>query len=134
MCVISVYFGFLFTSMIQQNNSQKLVATSLSLSLLFTSHLRAHDPDHHHHHLCSFSRETPTRFKKELLKACRSKSKSNNNNNDVVVVDDLNQMLINIGRKKDCLSEDEMLTLLQEAPGAQTEARAIPTSTMLQLV
>jgi hypothetical protein len=64
--------------------------------------------------LGSFSRETPQRFKKEMVKAIQS-------NDGTVMVDSLNQILINIGRSDQLLSESEMHQLLVEA-GAKSRS------------
>jgi hypothetical protein len=74
---------------------------------------------------CSFSRETPQRFKKEMVKAALS-------NDGTVKVDKLNEILINIGRPDQILSEAEMRQLLHE--GGANESRSIQAATMLQLL
>jgi hypothetical protein len=74
--------------------------------------------------LGSFSRETPQRFKKEMVAAAQS-------TDGTVKVDYLNQILINIGRPDQLLSEAEMHQLLVEA-GAKS--RSIEMSAMMQLV
>jgi archaeosine-15-forming tRNA-guanine transglycosylase len=74
----------------------------------------------------SFSRETQQRFKKEMIKAAQS-------NDGSVKVDKLNEILINIGRRDQILSEAEMRQLLHEAGGA-TETRSIQASAMMQLL
>jgi Ca2+-binding EF-hand superfamily protein len=74
---------------------------------------------------CSFSRETPQRFKKEMVKAAQS-------NDGTVKVDKLNEILINIGRPDQILSEAEMRQLLQE--GGANESRSIQAATMMQLL
>lgn len=79
---------------------------------------------------CSYSQETPTRFKKELVKAAQGKDLKNTS---LVQVDSLNQILINIGRPEDRLSEDELKTLLNEA-GCSEDSRYIPVATMMQLM
>lgn len=59
---------------------------------------------------CSFSRETPTRFKKELVKSVVKPSQTG------VPPDALNQLLINIGRSDDILSEKELFILTDGQP------------------
>lgn len=73
--------------------------------------------------LHSYSYETPTRFKKDLLKAIAD--------NDRVPVDRLNSLLVNIGRDDKLLSDEELSSLLEEA-GAK--GRSISAAKMLQLV
>ena len=58
--------------------------------------------------LHSFSREIPTRFKKELLQPYLG-------SNGSVEVEDLNRLLTNIGHPNELLSSDEQRVLLQEA-------------------
>jgi hypothetical protein len=74
----------------------------------------------------SFSRETQQRFKKEMIKAAQS-------NDGTVKVDKLNEILINIGRRDQILSEAEIRQLLHEAGGA-TETRSIQAAAMMQLL
>jgi hypothetical protein len=73
----------------------------------------------------SFSRETPQRFKKEMIKAAQS-------NDGTLKVDSFNDILINIGRRDQILSEAEMCQLLDETGDA--ESRSIHPSDMLQLL
>jgi Ca2+-binding EF-hand superfamily protein len=73
----------------------------------------------------SFSRETQQRFKKEMIKAAQSSDGS-------VKVDKLNEILVNIGRRDQILSEAEMRQLLHE--GGATETRSIQASAMMQLL
>lgn len=73
--------------------------------------------------LCSFSRETPTRFKKELIKAAHP-------NDGTVTVDALNQILINIGKSDDILSEEELSDLL----GNGSTCREISTTELMRLM
>lgn len=54
-------------------------------------------------------------------------------NDGTVHVDKLNEILINIGRPDQILSEAEMRQLLHEA-GATEESRSIQTTTMLQFL
>lgn len=73
----------------------------------------------------SYSRETPARFKKDLVKAISA--------NGTVEVDQLNHFLINIGHSDKLVSDDEFTTLLQEA-GATAPSRCIKAADMLRLV
>lgn len=72
--------------------------------------------------------ETPTRFKKDLFKAIVNKE------SDTVSVDHLNKLLVNIGRSDKCLTEDEIVSLLEEAHPGDTSNRSISTSDMMRLV
>jgi hypothetical protein len=74
----------------------------------------------------SFSRETPQRFKKEMVKAAQS-------NDGTVNVDKLNEILINIGRPDKILSEAEMHQLLHEGGGTE-ESRSIQAAAMMRLL
>jgi hypothetical protein len=74
--------------------------------------------------LCSYSRETPTRFKKDLAKAISS-------NNGTVEVDQLNHFLVNIGHPEALVSNEEFKTLLTEAG---VTSRYIKATDMLRLV
>jgi hypothetical protein len=69
----------------------------------------------------SFSRETPTRFRKELVKSIES--------GGVIKKDTLNQTLINIGCSDKLLSEEEFQVLLKDVG----EDRALSPSEMMQL-
>jgi len=60
----------------------------------------------------SFQRETPSRFKKELLKS-------------VIPIDGINKLLENIGHSDDCLSKQEQDELLDEAVGHH-DTRDVP--------
>ena len=75
----------------------------------------------------SFSRETPSRFRKELIKAAMSESHVQG----AVEVDTLNQLLVNIG-SKERLSKDELNAILL-AIGVK-DKRAIPIDKMIQLM
>jgi hypothetical protein len=75
----------------------------------------------------NYSREIPSRFKKDLLRAVPSE-------NGFVPVDSLNSILVNIGRSDSLLTEQELTTLLQEAGASCTEGRNISTQAVLQLV
>jgi hypothetical protein len=57
----------------------------------------------------SYSRETPSRFEKELLKALSNPVTS------AIEIDSLNQILVNIGRPEDKLSDADLDLLLAEA-------------------
>lgn len=76
----------------------------------------------------SFSRETPTRFRKEIIKAAESAGHVKGS----VEVDRINQLLTNIGRPER-FSKDELDAILAEA-GAAREQRAIPIDKMIQLM
>ena len=71
--------------------------------------------------LCSFSRETPTRFRKELVKSIECQG--------VVEKDSLNQVLVNIGRQDRLLSDQEYQVLCQAAG----DEAALSTSNMMKL-
>ena len=73
-------------------------------------------------HLHSFSRETPSRFRKELVKSVE--------HDGVVEKDGLNQILINIGRQDRLLSDEEYQLLCKEA-GDNTGT--LSTSNMMKL-
>jgi hypothetical protein len=75
--------------------------------------------------LHSFSRETPNRFKKEMIKAVEC------NDNGLIKIDSLNRILMNIGRSDQLLSEDELVTLLHDAGSTE---RTISATTLLELV
>lgn len=72
-------------------------------------------------HFHSFSRETPSRFRKELVKSVE--------HDGVVEKDGLNQILINIGRQDRLLSDEEYQMLCKEAGDAGT----LSTSNMMKL-
>lgn len=85
----------------------------------------------------SFSRESPSRFKKEMMKAVEC------NNSDrglikigLIEIDSLNRILVNIGRSDQLLTEDEIVTLMRDAGCASsgTAARTIPATTLYELV
>ena len=78
--------------------------------------------------LYSFSRETPNRFRKELIKAAVNESHANG----AVEVETLNKILINIGRPEERLSDEELNAILAEA-GAMDD-RIISVDKMLQLM
>jgi hypothetical protein len=73
----------------------------------------------------SFSRETPQRFKKEMVRAAQS-------SDGTVQVDALNKILTNIGRCDQILSEPELRQLLREAGAAKS--RSIKASALMQLL
>jgi signal transduction histidine kinase len=75
----------------------------------------------------SFSRETPNRFRKELLKAAETESCPKG----TVEVDSLNKILVNIGRPEEKLTEEELNAILREAGCTD---RAIPVDKMIQLM
>jgi hypothetical protein len=72
----------------------------------------------------SFSREIPGRFKKELLRPYIG-------TNGAVEIDDVNKLLINIGRAQDRLSAEEQRILLKEAG---SHNRFITMSKMMELI
>lgn len=75
----------------------------------------------------SYSRESPSRFKKELVKALGAPSSS------AIEIDSLNQILINIGRPNDTLSDADLELLLKEAGGVDNK-RSIPVEKIVQLM
>ena len=75
----------------------------------------------------SYSRDTPTRFKKELIRAAQS-------DEGTIQIEELNQVLINIGKEEERLSEDEFDQLLKAAGEDAKKGRCITTSQMWQLV
>ncbi len=77
----------------------------------------------------SFSRETRSRFRKELIKAAETESSCTKG---AVEVDALNTILVNIGRPQDRLTEKELSDILAEA--GCVDDRAIPVDKMLQLM
>lgn len=77
--------------------------------------------------LYSFSRETPSRFRKEVIKAAMSAGHVQG----AVEVDALNQLLVNIG-SKERLSNDELNAILLAA--GIKDKRIIPIDKMLQLM
>mmetsp|Transcript_3654 Transcript_3654/g.5268 ORF Transcript_3654/g.5268 Transcript_3654/m.5268 type:complete len:124 (-) Transcript_3654:1855-2226(-) len=77
-----------------------------------------------------YSRETPHRFRKELVKAAEEK-----NNPSMIKVDNLNRVLENIGHADDRLSEDELNDLLAAADADVNEGdRLISFEKMLKLM
>jgi len=72
-----------------------------------------------------FSRELPSRFKKEMVKAMTTPETS------VIHVDTLNLILKNIGRDDARLSEDELALLLQEVGATD---RNVSVDKILQLM
>jgi hypothetical protein len=93
----------------------------MSLSLHFLTRL-----------LLSFSRETPVRFRKELLKAVAGQTGGIIDGQ--IQVDRLNDILINIGRPDQLLSEEEKNVLLQEAGPLCSTTRCMSTATMIDLM
>lgn len=79
--------------------------------------------------LYSYSRELPSRFKKELLRAVQSPTSQSN---DSIEVDSLNRILINIGKADQILSEDELTILLKDSGIKNT--RSLTTNAILELV
>ena len=75
----------------------------------------------------SFQRETPTRFKKELLKSVIPTGAS------FIPIDGINKLLVNIGHKDDCLSRQEQDELLDEAVGHH-DTRDVPVEKIMELV
>lgn len=75
----------------------------------------------------SFSRETPRRFKQEILGSLAT-------NGNVIKVENLNNFLHNIGRDDKLLSQEEMDALLEEAAGDAKKNRSISAAKMMQLV
>lgn len=71
----------------------------------------------------SYSRETPDRFRKDIVKSIESEE-------GVVKKDSLNQILINIGRKDQILSDDEFGVLCKEAGTKRT----LPASEAMKLL
>ena len=69
----------------------------------------------------SFSRETKTRFRKELVKSIAY--------DGVVQKDSLNRVLTNIGRKDRILTDEEFHTLCKEAG----DGSALSTTSMMKL-
>ena len=82
--------------------------------------------------LLSFSRETPVRFRKELLKAVAGQAGGIIDGQ--IQVDRLNDILINIGRPDQLLSEEEKNVLLQEAGPLCSTTRCMSTATMIDLM
>lgn len=77
----------------------------------------------------SYSRETPKRFKKELIKAACTKQEAG----EVVGMESLNQILINIGKPDQRLTEEDMNQLLGEF-GAQNNNRTMSIDNMMKLI
>lgn len=75
----------------------------------------------------NYSRETPSRFKKEIIKALADPTTS------TIEIDSLNQILVNIGRPQDKLSEADLSLLLAEA-GVEETQRSIPVDKIIQLM
>jgi hypothetical protein len=78
-----------------------------------------------------YSRELPSRFRKEVVKALTKKDSS-----AVVEVDNLNLILSNIGRSDARLTEEELLILLQEVGAANRNngSRSVPVEKIMQLM
>ena len=73
-----------------------------------------------------FSRELPSRFRKEVVRAMEGPDKQ-------VAVDSLNIVLINIGRQEACLSEKELAQILQEI-GSDGSTRKVTADQIMQLL
>jgi hypothetical protein len=74
----------------------------------------------------SFSDEIPSRFKKNMMKVFTASKES-------FTIEDLNSVLINIGRKDHILSENDMRTLVLEAESTINQ-RAIPSHKLIEWV
>lgn len=72
----------------------------------------------------NYSRELPSRFKKEILRPYVGES-------GALQIEDINALLTNIGHKEDCLSEQEQTEFLAAA-GSTT--RSIEVSKMMELM
>ena len=72
---------------------------------------------------CSYSRETPRRFKTEVLSPYAV--------DNSVDVDQLNRLLTNIGHSEDCLSSNEQSQLLDEAG---CSGRSIPVPKLTEWI
>lgn len=94
------------------------MAVFISSSYLFATYVPHHS---------SYSRETPSRFKKEIIKALADPITS------TIEIDSLNQILVNIGRPQDKLSEADLSLLLAEA-GVEETQRSIPVDKIIQLM
>ncbi|CAB9514164.1 expressed unknown protein [Seminavis robusta] len=75
-----------------------------------------------------FSRELPSRFRKEVVKALMTKEDAAN-----IQVDSLNLILNNIGRPDQCLTEAEIDLILQDL-GCAAQDRSVPVDKILQLM
>lgn len=95
--------------------------------LVFALQKNSHQAMPFSRHAYSFSRESPSRFRKEMLKVADEDGKG------AIGVDSLNTILVNIGRAEERLSEDELNVILKEA-GASQNDRAIPLDKLLQLL
>ena len=73
--------------------------------------------------LCSFTREIPSRFTKEIVRAAKSK-------NDRIALDGMQQVLININMQHK-VSEREMETSFREMGGTSYQ---IPADRMMKLL
>jgi hypothetical protein len=96
-----------------------LVGINAELQYLFST---SSSPFVFHGHL-SYTMETPSRFKKELLYPYAS--------NGAIPVDELNKLLVNIGYGDLCLSSQEQLELLRQAGSS---GRDIPMKEILELI
>jgi hypothetical protein len=75
---------------------------------------------------CSYSDELPSRFKKTLFKDVKK-------SDDTIDVDNLNRILVNIGRSDQILSSDELDMILKEC-GAKETSRSLSTAAVIALV
>mmetsp|Transcript_29437 Transcript_29437/g.44477 ORF Transcript_29437/g.44477 Transcript_29437/m.44477 type:complete len:85 (+) Transcript_29437:374-628(+) len=81
--------------------------------------------------MISFSRETPARFKKEIAKAAFSVSPEACRTGEIAV-DKINPILENIGRKKDCLTDEELDAILLESNDRLSNKRFIPIDMIIK--
>ncbi|CAJ1970277.1 unnamed protein product [Cylindrotheca closterium] len=72
----------------------------------------------------NYSRETPARFKKEILRPYVGE-------NGALQIEDINLLLKNIGHEQDCLSEKEQIEFLAAAGSTNG---SIQVSKMMELV
>lgn len=71
-----------------------------------------------------FSREIPSRFKKEIIKTLKGPHES-------IQVENLNLILTNIGRQDACLTAEEMNVLLKESGATD---RCLPVEQIIKLL
>mmetsp|Transcript_12788 Transcript_12788/g.35419 ORF Transcript_12788/g.35419 Transcript_12788/m.35419 type:complete len:125 (-) Transcript_12788:906-1280(-) len=98
---------------------QAASAPAEKLRCAFESYRQAH-----------FSRETPTRFRKEFVKAFPTMSQEGGGN--MMPADDLNGVLSRIGLSDSLLSKEELETLLSEAGTPQS--RMLSVEKIMKLV
>jgi hypothetical protein len=77
--------------------------------------------------VCSFSDETPSRFRKYIIKAVEEPD------HETFQIDRINTLLDNIGRSDARLSSEEIEMLLKEA-GVIGGSHYVPTSKLAQLM